>query len=169
MRAENPVLLVENDAPLRRSLGKFLDQAGYAFHSCSTAAQALAQAQKVPPDVVIVEYHLPDANGNSLIEKLNLLAPEAAVIVLSKYDFQAIAEDLYRVKIETFLKKPFDLADFEAALCSACSKAGRNPMEGEWLPEEKLKALPASNLYGELLGIELKVQAPIRAKARFTK
>ena len=146
MRAENLVLLVEGDACLRRSLGKFLDQAGYAFHSCSTATQALALAQKAPPDVVILEYHLPDANGHSLIEKLNLFAPEAVVIVLSEYDFQAIAEDLYRVKIGTFLKKPFDLADFETALSSACSKTGRNSTEGEWPQELKLKSAPASKL-----------------------
>ena len=121
MRVENPVLLVEDDASLRRSLEKFLNQAGFAFDSCSTASEAINLAQKVPPQVVILEYHLPDANGPSLIENLKLIAPEAAAIVLSEYDFQAVAEDLNRVKIEAFLKKPFDLVDFEAALHSACT------------------------------------------------
>jgi len=144
VRAENLVLLVEDDASLRRSLEKFLDRAGYAFHSCSTASQALALAQKAPPHVVILEYHLPDANGHSLIEKLNLVAPETVAIVLSQYDFQAVAEDLDRVQIQTFLKKPFDLVDFEAALRSACAKASRNPGKGEWLPEVKPQGVPAS-------------------------
>ena len=144
MRVENLVLLVEDDASLRRSLEKFLDRAGYAFHSCSTASQALAHAQKAPPHVVILEYHLPDANGHSLIEKLNLVAPETVAIVLSQYDFQAVAEDLDRVQIQTFLKKPFDLVDFEAALRSACAKASRNPGKGEWLPEVKPQGVPAS-------------------------
>ena len=144
MRVENFVLIVEDDASLRRSLEKFLDRAGYAFHSCSTASQALAHAQKAPPHVVILEYHLPDANGHSLIEKLNLVAPETVAIVLSQYDFQAVAEDLDRVQIQTFLKKPFDLVDFEAALRSACAKASRNPGKGEWLPEVKPQGVPAS-------------------------
>ena len=122
--AENLLLLVEDDSSLRRCLGKFLDQEGYSYQSCSTAAQALAIADIAHPDVVILEYHLPDANGCSLIEKLNLVSPGAVVIVISEFDFQAIAEDLYRVKIEKFLKKPFDLVDFENALCSACAKAG---------------------------------------------
>ena len=73
MRVENLVLLVEDDTSLRRSLEKFLNHAGYTFESCSTAAQALALAEKVPPHVVILEYHLPDANGPSLIEKLSSL------------------------------------------------------------------------------------------------
>ena len=135
MRAENLVLLVEDDASLRRSLEKFLNQGGYAFNSCSTASQALNLARNVPPHVMILEYHLPDANGPSLIENLKLIAPEAAAIVLSEYDFQAIAEDLNRVKIQTFLKKPFDLVDFEDALRSACTKPSTNSRKGEWLPE----------------------------------
>ena len=145
MCAEHSVLLVENDASLRRSLEKFLNQAGYAFSGCSTAAQALALAQEATPDVVIADYRLPDANGCSLIEKLNLFAPEAVIIVLSEYDYQTLAGDLCRCRIRTFLKKPFDLVDFEAALCSAWAEAGSNPTEGERLPETKLQGVPASN------------------------
>ncbi len=144
VRVENLVLLVEDDASLRRSLEKFLDRAGYAFHSCSTASQALAIAQKATPHVVILEYHLPDANGHSLIEKLNLVAPETVAIVLSEYDFQAVADYLDRVKIQTFLKKPFDLVDFEAALCSACDIATRNPGNGQRLQEVKLEGMSGS-------------------------
>ncbi len=124
MRVENLVLLVEDDAPLRRSLENFLNQAGYAFESCSTAREALALTEKLRHDVVILEYHLPDANAPALIEKLNLLRPATAAIVISEFDFQAVAHDLDRVKFEMFLKKPFDLVDFEVALSSACSKAG---------------------------------------------
>jgi len=144
VRVKNLVLLVEDDASLRRSLEKFLNHAGYTFDSCSTATQALALARKAPPQVVILEYHLPDANGPSLIEKLMFIAPTAA-IVLSEYDFQAIADDLDRVKIEMFLKKPFDIVDLEVALRSACAKVGSNSTQSECLPEVKLEGAPASN------------------------
>jgi DNA-binding NtrC family response regulator len=143
VRADNLVLLVEGDAFLRRSLEKFLDQAGYAFHSSSTAAQALALAQAHPPAVVLVEYHLPDADACALISKLNQIVPEAVVILLSKYDFQGIAKDLCRVEIATFLKKPFDLVDLENSLCCAFSKE-RKRSEGERLPEVKVEGVPAS-------------------------
>jgi DNA-binding NtrC family response regulator len=145
VRVENLVLLVEDDAPLRRSLEKFLNQAGYTFDSCSTATQALALARKVPPQVVILEYHLPDADGPFLIENLMFVAPSAAAIVLSEYDFQAIADDLDRVKIAMFLKKPFDIVDLEVALRSACAKDGGNSSGSESPPETKLEGAPASN------------------------
>ena len=125
MRSENLVLLVEDDAPLRRSLEKFLNTAGYPFRSCSTAAQALALAQSAAPRVVILEYHLPDANGCSLVKQLNLVDPQIVAIVLSEFDFKAVAGDLDRVKIQTFLQKPFDLTDFENALRCACLESGK--------------------------------------------
>ena len=59
------------------------------------------------------------------------------------------------MKIEKFLKKPFDLVDFEAALCSACAKASRNPGKGEWLPELKLEGVSASKFVRELSETEL--------------
>ena len=61
--------------------------------------------RKPYPDVVIVEYHLPDANGHSLIEKLNLLAPEAAIIVLSEYDFQDSGRVLHRCENRDVLEE----------------------------------------------------------------
>ena len=125
MHVQNRVLLVEADAPLRRSLEKFLNQAGYAFESCSTACEALNLAGKFRHDVAISEYHLPDANCPSLIQKLKLLHPHSVAIVISRYDFQVVADDLDHVEIESFLKKPFDLVDFEVALSAAFSKVSK--------------------------------------------
>ncbi len=142
MHVENRILLVEANTPLRRSLEKFLNQAGYAFESCSTACEALTLAGKLRHDVVIVGYHLPDANCPSLIEKLKLLHPRCVTIVISKYDFQVVVHDLDRVKIESFLKKPFDLADFELALSSALSKVSKPVRKDDRQPD----LLPASTL-----------------------
>ncbi len=144
MLTENRVLLVEDDSPLRRSLEKFLNRAGYPFESCSTAREALALAERIPHHVVILEYHLPDSDGPALIEKLNRLRPDIAAIVISGYDFQTIAKDLdrVRVKVGMYLKKPFDLVDFEAALYSASSRAGKPIRKDDW----QFAGLPASKL-----------------------
>ncbi|MEM5788481.1 MAG: response regulator [Syntrophobacteraceae bacterium] len=145
MRVENLVLLVEDDAPLKRSLEKFLNQAGYAFDSCSTAREALVLAEKLKHDVVILEYHLPDADGSSLLQKLALLAPNPVAIVLSQYDFQAIANDLNRVKVQFYLKKPFDLVELESALTSACTTA-RKPIHMEGMQSDtNIDRVPASS------------------------
>jgi YesN/AraC family two-component response regulator len=86
-------------------------------------------AERLDPDIVIAEYHLPDANGLALLEKLTRMLPDVAAILLSEYDFQAVAKDLFHVKVWTFLKKPFDLVDLEVALSSAHAKAKLRSVE----------------------------------------
>jgi DNA-binding NtrC family response regulator len=79
-------------------------------------------AERLPPEIVIAEYHLPDANGLTLLDKLTRIAPALVGILISEYDFQAVARDLVDVGVWSFLKKPFDLVELEAALSSARSK-----------------------------------------------
>jgi two-component system C4-dicarboxylate transport response regulator DctD len=126
---ENRVLLVEDEASLRRSLENYLKRAGYTFDSCSTAREALAVAERLHPDIVIAEYHLPDANGVALLEKLKRIVPHVAAILLSEYDFQAVAKDMAHVTVRSFLNKPFDLVELEVALSSARSEVGITPVE----------------------------------------
>jgi DNA-binding NtrC family response regulator len=107
--AEIQVFLVEDEASLKRSLVKYLEWAGYPFECCSTARDVLVLAERLDPDIVIAEYHLPDANGLALLEKLTRMLPDVAAILLSEYDFQVVAKDLSHVKVLTFLKIPFVL------------------------------------------------------------
>lgn len=143
MEAENRVLLVEDGAPLRRSLEKFLGWAGYAYDSCSTACEALKLIEKNRHGIVIVEYHLPDADGTALLEKLKWIVPDAFAIVIAEYDFQSVAHELVRVNVGSFLQKPFDLVELESALSSARAKVDVVVEHIEWKLESGLRGMPA--------------------------
>lgn len=112
------VLLVEADAPFRRSLKNFLERAGYTYESCSSGREALRIATAFNPDAVIAEYHLPDANGAELLGKIMEISPDVRTILISEFDFPVVADVLVRVQLSvgSFLKKPFDLAELETAL-----------------------------------------------------
>lgn len=116
VRVENKVLLVEDEPPLRRSLEIFLERAGYTCKSCSTAREALTLVEAANPDIVIVEYHLPDGSGIALVDKLQQIIPNLSAILISEYDLQLVAKELSEVAIRSFLQKPFDVVDLEAAL-----------------------------------------------------
>lgn len=123
MEAPVRVLLVEDEAPLRRSLTKFLERAGYALDSCTTVRDALVRAKQDAYDILIAEYRLPDDNATELLQQLKQTLPEIASIIIAEYDPPVVAEALHRAGVELYLKKPFDVVDFEAALQSAGSKA----------------------------------------------
>ncbi|NTU47612.1 MAG: response regulator [Syntrophobacteraceae bacterium] len=141
-----PVLVVEDDAPFRRSLENFLDRAGYAYHSCTNTRDALMLAEAVRPGILIVEYHLSDGNGVTLLRNLMRIVPEAERILISEYDFQAVAPKLADVPVGSFLKKPFDVVDLECALSGANSKGGKSSDTWEWKQELGSEGMPASLL-----------------------
>jgi DNA-binding NarL/FixJ family response regulator len=116
------------------------------FETCSNARDALILAPKLQPDVVILEYRLPDANGITLLQKLMRISPNLIAIVLSEYDFQSVAHDLVRVNVAAFLKKPFDVTDFESSLSSACSDACLLIRDVSRQPGIHVKGVPASTV-----------------------
>lgn len=146
MESENRVLLVEDEAPLRRSLEKFLERSGYCYDSCSCARDALNLARLSPYGIIILEYHLPDANGGTLLRDLNLLNPDVASIVISEFDYPSVAQDLLKVNVRFFLKKPFDVAELESAMISASSKQCLLSRKPEWEQMLNLDTAPASIL-----------------------
>jgi two-component system, NtrC family, response regulator AtoC len=122
VKVQDRVLLVEDEASLRRSLEIFLGRAGYTCESCSTAREALALAERIDPHIAIVEYHLPDGSGARLVDGLKRVVPEVAAILISEYDFQVVAKESAQISVRYFLKKPFDVVDLESALSSARTK-----------------------------------------------
>jgi DNA-binding NarL/FixJ family response regulator len=48
--------------------------------------EALKQAQKIKPDVVLLDIRMPDGDGLATLEKLQAKVPESKVVMLSTYD-----------------------------------------------------------------------------------
>jgi DNA-binding NtrC family response regulator len=146
VEAENRVLLVEDEAPLRRSLEKFLERSGYSYDSCCSARDALCLAQRSNYNIIILEYHLPDANGGKLLRDLKPVNPDMASIVISEFDFSAVSGELAQAEVRFFLKKPFDVVELESAMVSACSKECKPFTESEWEHKLYVESAPASVL-----------------------
>lgn len=84
------LLLVDDHALFREGLRALLDLeedfevVGEASRG-SEAAAWLAASQE-PPDVVLLDLHLPDGNGSDFCRDLLKLSPESKVLILSAYD-----------------------------------------------------------------------------------
>jgi len=108
---------VESDAPFRRSLENCVKRAGYLYESASSCDQARRLAKSKRYHLCVVEYHLKDGNGARLVEELKKDHADLRAVLISFYDFEWISRDVVPVADE-FLKKPFDLLDFERTLRS---------------------------------------------------
>lgn len=111
------ILLVESDAPFRRSLANGVKRAGYLFDSCGTCGEARQLGKSRHYDLCVVEYHLIDGNGARLAAELKAVHRTLRAVLISFYDFEWISRDVTPVA-DGFLKKPFDLLEFERMIHS---------------------------------------------------
>ena len=76
------ILLVDDDPLLTESLGYMLRQEGYTVLSASTGEEALEQAGRAPPDLVLLDVSLPDLSGVEVCRRLHA-SFDAPIIMLT--------------------------------------------------------------------------------------
>jgi two-component system, OmpR family, KDP operon response regulator KdpE len=116
MPANSPlILLVEDEAPIRRFLRASLVGEGYSLAEADTAQKALRSAVQRPPDLVILDLGLPDVDGQDLLRQLRewLRAP---VIVLSARDQERQKITALDNGADDYLTKPFSTAELLARI-----------------------------------------------------
>ena len=64
------ILLVDDDALMRRSLAFHVEQAGYKVHTAANAEDALALVRHSPPDLVMLDIGLPGMDGLDALREL---------------------------------------------------------------------------------------------------
>ena len=100
------VLLVEDDASLRRNLAKALEREGYAVAIAGSLREAYEVAGDFAPDHAVLDLNLEDGHGMELIGALRELRPGVRVVVTTGYD--SIASSLVALKAGAagYLAKP---------------------------------------------------------------
>lgn len=103
------VLLVEDEANLRSSLGFILESEGYEVGLAATGEDALTQARAVPPHVVVLDINLPGIDGFETCERLRRdpLTQGARIVMISA---RAGVDDMVRgfeTCADDYVTKPF--------------------------------------------------------------
>ncbi len=106
------VLLVEDEAVVRRLAGKILERQGYRVLTANDTQDAyeMARAFEEPIDLMLSDVIMPGLNGRQLYEKIKPLRPHMRVLFMSGYTEDAIARHGVLDKEFSFLQKPFTMA-----------------------------------------------------------
>jgi DNA-binding NtrC family response regulator len=114
------LLLVDDDPDILRAVGDYFGRLGYEVHRAATAEAGLETFERVRPDVVILDLHLPDANGLDVLERLR--GQGAAVLLLTGQADVETAVRAMQLGAENFLTKPVDMAHLAAATARVSEK-----------------------------------------------
>lgn len=101
------VLIVEDDASMRRSMERLLDTAGFEVLECGSAEAALAADISDDITCVVSDLRLPGISGLELLAELRTRGCTAPLILITAYDAPGRCADTLRSGATAYLVKPF--------------------------------------------------------------
>jgi len=127
-----------------------------------SGAQALPLVERVRPDVLLLDIHLPDLNGIEVARRVRSARPEVAILVVTGYDDAGYVRVLLRLGVRSYLSKssPGDrlvaavraVAEGRTALISEASKVvlGRDTVTLTAREHEVLRLIVAGHRNAEI-------------------
>jgi signal transduction histidine kinase/ActR/RegA family two-component response regulator len=123
-RAAGParkILVVEDDADVRRVIVECLGLIGYSVSEAPNGTEGLAVLRASRPDLLMVDYAMPDMTGAEVISRAREIAGDIPVILATGYADMAAVERL--AGKPDILRKPFDMTTLGDAVAGALERA----------------------------------------------
>lgn len=134
------VLLVDDDASIRRVTRHHLEQAGYVVEACGNAEEALDLIEDGTVSLLITDVRMPGMSGLDLLRRVKARWPELGVVVITAHGSIEDAVEAMRIGASDYLVKPFE----HAALSMSVEKALR--LSNLLRENERLRELARSSL-----------------------
>jgi two-component system, OmpR family, response regulator len=108
------LLIVEDEGRIAAFLAKGFKAEGYTVEHVLTGAQAVTSAERLEPDLVLLDLALPDIDGTEVLRRLRAAGMRMPVIVLTaRADMRDRIESL-NLGADDYLTKPFEFAELLA-------------------------------------------------------
>jgi two-component system KDP operon response regulator KdpE len=116
------LLLIEDDAPTRRTLVANLIGHGHQVDEAGTAADGLRAWEERRPDLILLDLGLPDRDGLSIIRRVRREAA-TPILVLSARSDEGDRVSALEQGADDYLTKPFGLAELHARIAALLRRA----------------------------------------------
>jgi two-component system KDP operon response regulator KdpE len=109
------VLVVEDEAPIRRFLKAALEAQGFKLLEAATGSQALAMAASHNPDIILLDLGLPDVDGLEIMKRLREWSHTPIIVISARgKDTEKVAG--LDAGADDYLAKPFSIEELAARL-----------------------------------------------------
>lgn len=109
------LLLIEDEAPMRRLLRASLPTHGYSVVEAPTGREGVANAGSSNPDVILLDLGLPDADGIEIMRRIREFTRTPIIVVSARGDEQDKVAVL-DAGADDYLTKPFAMSELLARL-----------------------------------------------------
>ncbi len=113
------VLIIDDDEGMSYTLTRMVEETGNHPEAVLTLADGLKRAQSKTFDVVLLDVHLPDGNGLSIIPKLQELPTPPEIIIITAYGEPCGAELAIKSGVWDYIEKPASINKMKLPLIRA--------------------------------------------------
>ncbi|HED12320.1 MAG TPA: sigma-54-dependent Fis family transcriptional regulator, partial [Gammaproteobacteria bacterium] len=122
------ILVVDDEVSICKTLALHLKSQGYAVQWVNTAGDGLVKLSAVVFDAVILDVHLPDMDGLTMLQKISKKGLDVPVIIITAFhDLELTVKAMQYGAIE-FIHKPIDISELDDALTRAMGKKADQDM-----------------------------------------
>ncbi|WP_318206021.1 response regulator transcription factor [Streptomyces sp. SCL15-4] len=153
------MLLAEDDRAIRHALERALTLEGYEVTAVADGVEALAQAHRNPPDVLVLDVMMPGIDGLQVCRVLRAGGDRTPILMLT-----ALVETADRIAgldagADDYVVKPFDVEEVFARLRALLRRTSPPPVTNP-APEIPVRETPqVSGRQLEAAGLRMDLQA----------
>ncbi|WP_328449590.1 response regulator transcription factor [Streptomyces sp. NBC_00386] len=148
------VLLAEDDRAIRHALERALTLEGYTVTAVADGVEALAQAHRTPPDVLVLDVMMPGIDGLQVCRVLRAEGDRTPILMLT-----ALVETADRIAgldagADDYVVKPFDVEEVFARLRALLRRTGNSALDDAPTPAPRTSGTQLS-----AAGLRMDIQA----------
>jgi len=117
------VLIVDDEQSIRRTLREILEFEKYDVDEAGDGLECLVKLKRAKYDVVVMDIKMPKMDGMDALERIQLLAPDTPVVMISGHANIDTAVDAVKKGAFDFISKPPDLNRMLITLRNAMDKS----------------------------------------------
>jgi CheY-like chemotaxis protein len=111
----NRVLVVDDEQTLAQNLQAYLQAQGLEVHLAHDGASGIEQAEALAPDVIVLDYRLPDMEGFQVLETVRRNR-QCHFVLITAHPTAEVRERAAELGVSHVLFKPFPLMELARAI-----------------------------------------------------
>jgi DNA-binding NtrC family response regulator len=120
-----PILVVDDEAIVRESIGDWLKSAGYQVQTAETGEEALELIKKQDFAFMILDIRLPGKSGIDVLKEVKGIKPEIKTVIITAFPSQGLAEEVLGLGAVDYLIKPVLPENLERIILETLAKSGQ--------------------------------------------
>lgn len=117
-----PILVVDDEAIVRDSIGDWLRTAGYEVQEAESGEEALELVAKQDFSLLILDVRLPGKSGVQVLKEVKAAKPHIKTIIITAFPSEGLADEVMKLGAVDYLIKPVHPENLEKIILDTLAK-----------------------------------------------